>query len=212
MNKKLFALIALFVCSFALFMNSCSDDDDNEIDEEWKAYNEDIVAKTAAKSEYKPRKSLTGNGTLYWKYTDFFDMEDEKYNPKTTPSTKITDTGTPYVTDSVIVRYEGWYFLKDGTKYIFDSTEGDNNSQAGRLFTLSSLAQGGVMGWVDMLQYMHEGEAVEVCIPYQLGYGTTGYYTSTGIQTIPGYTTLWFRIKLLKILYDNVGEFDRAEE
>lgn len=213
MNKKLFALAALLLCSFALFMSSCSNTDDNTVDEEWKAYNEKIVAETAAKltsdgkKEYKDRKSLTGNGTMYWKDTDFFDLEDESNQPQSA-STKITATGTPYVTDSVIVRYEGWYFLKDGTKYIFDSTEGDYNDQTGRQFTLSSLAQGGVMGWVDMLLYMHEGDAVEVCIPYQLGYGSTGSYSSSGVQTIPGYTTLWFRIKLLKILADNEGEFN----
>lgn len=217
MNKKLFALAALMLCSFALFMSSCSKTDDNNVvDEVWKAYNEAIVKETAAKllpdgkKEYKPRESLTKNGTMYWKYTDFFDLEDEKYNRKSA-STKITAEGTPYVSDSVVVRYEGWYFFEDGTKYIFDSTEGDNNSQTGRGFRLSSLAEGGVMGWVDMLLYMHEGEAVEVCIPYQLGYGAAGYYTSTGIQTIPGYTTLWFRIKLLKIIADNEGEFGKEK-
>ncbi|MFV0418054.1 MAG: FKBP-type peptidyl-prolyl cis-trans isomerase [Dysgonomonas sp.] len=216
MNKKLFALAALLLCSFSLFMSSCTDTEDNTVDEEWKAYNETIVKETAAKltadgkKEYKERQSLTKNGFMYWKDTDFFDLEDAKYN-KTSVSTKITSTETPYVTDSVIVRYEGWYLLKDGTKYTFDSTEGDNNSQVGRQFTLSSLAQGGVMAWVDMLLYMHEGDAVEVCIPYGLGYGASGYYTSTGVQTIPGYTTLWFRIKLLKILADNEGEFSKEK-
>lgn len=215
MNKKLFALAALLLCSFSLFMSSCTDTEDNTVDEEWKAYNETIVKETAAKltadgkKEYKERQSLTKNGFMYWKDTDFFDLEDAKYN-RETASTKITSTETPYVTDSVLVRYEGWYFLKDGTKYIFDSTEGDYNSQAGRPFSLSSIAQGGVMAWVDMLLYMHEGDAVEVCIPYQLGYGATGNYSSLGVQTIPGYTTLWFRIKLLKIYADNEGEFSKS--
>ena len=43
-------------------------------------------------------------------------------------------------------------------------------------------------------------EQTEVCIPYLLGYGTLGSYSS-GVQIIPGYTTLWYKIKLLNI-YD----------
>lgn len=215
MNKNLFALAALLLCSFSLFMSSCSDDDDNSIDEEWKAYNEKIVSETASNPEYKSRVSFTGNGSVYWKNTDFFDLEDEKNN-KLTPTPKITASGTPYVTDSVIVRYEGWFYLKDGTKYIFDSTEGDNNQQSGKLLSLNNLSQItggvndriGVIGWLDVLLQMHEGNAVEVCIPYQLGFGEIGLLNTSYQQVVPGYTTLWYRIKLLKIMADNEGEFD----
>jgi len=209
MNKKLFALIALF-CSLIL-LASCSDDDSG-IDEEWKAYNENIYRKAAANTDYKSRNSFSGNGTVYWKYTDFFDIEDEKNGIKTMLP-KITESGSPYSTDSVIVRYEGWFFLKDSTKYIFDSTEGDNNAQAGRGFRISGVSSTGaftgvVDGWITMLINMKVGDAVEVCIPSELGYKAAGLSDNYYNEIIPGYTTLWFNIKLLKIIPDNPGEFD----
>ncbi|MDR2954217.1 MAG: FKBP-type peptidyl-prolyl cis-trans isomerase [Prevotella sp.] len=208
MNKKLLTLLVLFS---SLLMISCSDDD-NGIDEEWKSYNEDIYRKVVADPSFTARKSSSGNGTVYWKWTDFFDKEDEKNNV-TAKGLKATENGTPYVTDSVIVRYEGWYYLKDGTKYVFDSTEGDNNAQVGRGLRLSYIDSNGslagvVDGWRTMLTNMREGQAVEVCIPQELGYGSYGNYNSSGYQTLPGYTTLNFYIKLLKIVPDNPGEFD----
>lgn len=205
MNKKIFALVVLF-CSL-LFLGACSSSDDNEIDEEWKAYNEELFRKVALDSEYKARASLSGNGTVYWKYTDFFD--EEKVS---TP--KITQSGTPYSTDSVVVRYEGWYLLEDGKKVIFDTTEGEANKQDGIGFRISGVDSNGsftgvIDGWITMLLYMKEGDAVEVCIPQRLAYGAAGSYDSYyGYQKIPGYTTLWFNIKLLKIIPDNPEEFN----
>lgn len=203
MNKKLFALAVLFCSLF--FFGACSDDDD-VVDEEWKAYNEEIVKKAAANSEYKSRASLSGNGSVYWKNTNFFEE-------KKSISSKSTESGTPYSTDSVVVRYEGWYFLKDGTKVVFDSTEGDANAQTGRGFRISGSDSSGnftgvIDGWITMLINMKVDDAVEVCIPYQLAYGTSGNYDSYGYQIIPGCTTLWFNIKLLKIVPDNPGEYN----
>lgn len=197
MNKKVFALAVLF-CALLSFV-ACSDDDDNGIDEEWKAYNEELVREVMANDEYKELKSLSENGYVYRKKTDFFDGDN--------PPAEIVDPMTPFSTDSVVVRYEGWYFLEDGTKVIFDTTEGDANDQAGRGFRISGMDSEGaytgvVDGWVTILMNMRAGEAYEVCIPQQLAYGPTGNYDSYGYQTIPGYTTLWFNIKLLKIITD----------
>ena len=61
---------------------------------------------------------------------------------------------------------------------------------------------GTVDGFATMLQHMKVGEQVEVCIPQRLGYGATAQ------TSIPAYTTLWFRIKLLKIIPSNEGERD----
>lgn len=198
MNKKLLGILVL-LCSFVFFYSCVGDDDTTGIDEEWKAYNEKIVTEVAAKtSEYTARKSLTGNGTMYWKYTDVIG--------KGSKSTKITQDQYPEVTDSVVCRYIGWYLDYNGKKIEFDSTEGANNDQAGRGFRINTLAQGGVMGWVDMLQYMKVGHEVEVCIPQELGYGSSAQYNSSGYVTIPAYTTLWFDIKLLKIIPVNQKE------
>lgn len=191
MNYKLFALIAL-LCSVA-FISCSSDDDTYEVDEEWKKYNEQVVLETAANKEYTSRSSLSGNGDVYWKYVDDF-VPDKKSGKLP----KITEDDTPYFTDSVLVRYTGWYLLKDGTKYTFDTTEGDYNGVP-RGFRV-----GGVVdGFATMLQHMKVGDQVEVCIPQRLGYGATSQ------RYIPAYTTIWFRIKLLKIIPDNPGEWDK---
>ena len=201
MNKKLFALIAIF-CSLAFFFSCSTDDNDTVIDEEWKAYNEKQVA-DIDKSVYQSRESESKNGTIYFKYIDFI--------AETTPkSTKITERGTPEYTDSVVVRYEARYYLKDGTPRIFNGTENEFNAQTGRGVRLNSSAARAfdnmpiTDGFTTMLQHMHIGEEVEVCIPYQLGYGTSGgYYTDTNDSRtllVSPYTTLWYKIRLLKII------------
>lgn len=189
MNYKLFALIAILG---TVVFSSCTNSNDSGVDLEWKEYNEKIVKETAANPEYASRTSLSGNGYVYWKYVDDF-IPDEK----SSLSTKVTQDGTPYFTDSVSVRYTGWYILEDSTKYTFDTTEGDYNG-----VPKTFLVGGTVDGFTTMLQYMKVGQQVEVCIPQRLGYGSTA-------QTyIPAYTTLWFRIKLLKIIPNNAGEWD----
>lgn len=208
MNKKILALVVLFA-SLVFLGISCSKGDEDEVDEDWKAYNEELFRKVVADRSYKARSSLSGNGAVYWKNTDFFDKKDGK--DVRTP--KITESGNPYTTDSIVVRYEGWFFLQDSTKIVFDSTEDEANAQAGRGMRITAMNADGTIsgvvdGWITMLTNMRVGDAVEVCIPQQLGYGAMGKYTSAGIQTIPGYTTLWFNIKLLKIIPDNPGEFD----
>lgn len=207
MNYKLFALIAIF--SFVVF-SSCTSTDNYGVDMEWKEYNEKIVMETAADTvEYTARKSLSNNGYVYWKYvTDF--IPDEK----SVPSTKVTEDTTAYYTDSVTVRYTGWYLLKDGTKYTFSTTEGDYNRVPNTFQISASMIKElkgsketnkNIDGVATMLQYMKVGEQVEVCIPQRLGFG----YIGQSNINIPAYTTLWFRIKLLKIIPANKGEWDK---
>ena len=194
MNKKLFALIAIF-CSLAFFISCSTDNDNTVIDEEWKAYNEKQIT-DIDKSVYQSRESESKNGTIYFKYIDDYDEEITK-----TVSTTVTDTGTPYFTDSVAYRCEGIFLLKDGTKYVFQS---DNNG-----YIMRGRVANHIDGFRTMLQHMHKGEQVEVIIPYQLGYGTTAQYDSNGNVKIPAYTTLRFKIYLIDIIPDNPGEFDK---
>ncbi len=49
MNKKLLILL-LSICTIAFWSSCVDDDDDYVIDEEWKAYQDDLVAKVAANS------------------------------------------------------------------------------------------------------------------------------------------------------------------
>lgn len=183
MNKKIIALIVLF-CAIVSFSSCVDNDDDNTVSEEWKAYNDKQVREVSSNIEYSPRASISGNGSVYWKpLTDFI------------PGDKPLIDIYPIFTDSVSIRYEGWVYQLDGTKYTFDSTEGDKNG-----IPLQTRVNGLVDGFTTMLQYMKIDEQAEVCIPYLLGYGTTGSYSGT-VQIIPGYTTLWFKIKLMNI-YD----------
>jgi FKBP-type peptidyl-prolyl cis-trans isomerase len=192
MNYKLFAFIA-FLCSVA-FVSCTTDNNMYGIDEDWRRHNEQIVLETAAKTgEFSRQESLSRNGSVYWKFVDDF-IPDTKSGLLT----KITEAGTPYFTDSVTVRYTGWFILRDGTKFTFDSTEGANNGIS-RTFAVGE----NVDGFATMLQYMTVGEQVEVCIPQQLGYGAFVK------GNIPAYTTLWFRIKLLNIIPGNPGEWDK---
>ncbi len=180
MNKKLFIL--LLSLSGIAFWSSCVDDDDEyTIDEAWKAYQEEIVSKTAANPAYNKTLSASNNGNIYWKSIDDFvpDTGDENFNPEL----------SPLFNDSVYVRYQGWYYKQDGDSVMFDTTEGTTGN--GRV--VRSLTNGFIDGYTTMLQNMDEGQQVEVCIPQKLGYGTSGY------NSIPGYTTLWFRIKLMKV-------------
>lgn len=186
MNRKLFTFL-VFICSIVSFSSCVDDDDNNTVSEEWKTYNDKQVREASATgSGYSPRSSISGNGSVYWKsITDFI--------PGDTPSIDRL----PIFTDSISMRYEGWFYALDGTKYTFDSTEGDKNGIPYRGYINNGL----IDGFATMLQNMNIDEQVEVCIPYLLGYGTVGSYNSSGVQTIPGYTTLWFKIKLMNI-YD----------
>lgn len=199
MNKKLFALIIAISCSSAFFMSCSTDDNSTGIDEEWKAYNEQQIADlvkeiNAGTSEYQTRESESKAASIYFRYIDDYDDEITK-----TISTKITDTETPYYTDSVAYRCEGTFLWNDGTEHIFQS---DNNGSISRARVSSHID-----GFTTMLQHMHKGEQVEVIMPYQLGYGTSGLISGT-TTIVPAYTTLKFKIYLIDIIPDNPGEFD----
>lgn len=197
MNKKILAFAVLF-CAIISFTSCVDDDDENTVSDEWKTYNDKLVREASATgSGYTSRTSMSGNGSVYWKTANDF-IPDTKSGL----STKITEEGTPYSSDSISMRYEGWFYLLDGTKYTFDSTEDRN----GTPYKARVYKQ--IDGVATMLQYMKVGDQVEVCIPYMLGYGTTGMYSGTTL-VIPGYTTLWFRIKLLDIYPDNPDEWKK---
>ncbi|MBD8349229.1 FKBP-type peptidyl-prolyl cis-trans isomerase [Dysgonomonas sp. HGC4] len=212
MRKKLY-LFPLFLLGFFMFTTtSClnsNNDNDVEIDEEWKALNETRFAKVASDDSFNALLSQSGNGKVYWQ-----------------PSTVITDgnsvrmtvEGRPEFTDTVVARYEGWYFDRDNKKIIFDSTENPSLiSQINYTYGLSSSVQPNytrsqftvnkvIDGWITLLQDMKVGDERVVCIPQELGYGSVdNTYTPnvTGASTfkiIPAYTTLWFRIKLYEII------------
>lgn len=222
MRKKIY-FFPLFLLSICMAFVSCvDDDDDDDIDKEWKTLNENRFYQLANDASYKSLSSQTEQGVVYWKKSTVITDSDN--------SLRITVGGKPEFSDTVVVRYEGWYLNNAGEEIIFDSTENPSlRSQiaystgnsvspypnkisatfAVNPQTTSSAATnyigGPIHGWSTILQDMTEGEEREVCIPHELGYGgSPSTYTpslSSGTYTlIPAYTTLWFRLKLLRII------------
>lgn len=182
MNRSLY-LLGLILLSFVFV--SCGDDED-KIDYAWKSLNESAFDAVSRDQSYNELKSASRNGSVYWKESNVLTNDtlvSKSISLRTTPS------GTPEYTDSVSVRYEGWYYQTDGTVYTFDTTEKDYNKTP-RAFAVKNV----VDGWSTALQDMVEGEEREIVIPWKLGYG------SGGSTSIPAYTTIYFRVKLVKIL------------
>ncbi len=95
---------------------------------------------------------------------------------------------SPYYTSTVDVKYIGRNYQDEA----FDSSYlltayGDSIFRT----TLSGV----ISGWGIALQQMHVGDSVQVIVPYQSGYGTTGY------GNILPYSNLQFNIKLVDIPY-----------
>jgi FKBP-type peptidyl-prolyl cis-trans isomerase FklB len=88
----------------------------------------------------------------------------------------------PADTTEVEVNYEGK--LIDGT--VFDSSY-----QRGQTATFRPDRV--IKGWREALTMMHEGSTYELVIPYELGYG------ERGTQGIPPYSTLIFKVELIKV-------------
>ena len=190
MNKKIYTLTTLLSLLLILF-TSCGDSSDDGIDYEWKARNERIFDEAAST------------------YTNILNSESKdgfiRFNrvSESNSNLKMAQDGTIQFSDSVTVRYEGWYINADGEKYIFDSTE--NNNKVPVTFGVKSV----IDGWATMLQNMKEGEEVEMCIPYKLAYGSSGQTNSTSTSyTIPPYTTLFFYMKVTKVIPCNPEEFN----
>ncbi len=194
MKNNLKILAALLIVSLGLF-SSCGEGFDNDIDEKWKNFNEEIFDGMAGKSGYKKLTSLSGDGFLYYKPSNVLIDEEEKSKSGEEETTlKLYPDGTPHATDSVVCRYKGWFYNYDMEKVVFDSTEGTNNMQLG----VGKQVNRYLTGLADMLQYMKVGDEYEVCLPYELGF--FGYRESYNGYGVTPYTTVWYNIKLLKII------------
>lgn len=206
MNKKIY-LITILLGLFAFFA-SCSDDDDNTVTDEWKNHQQSLYQKVmnmkddSGRSVFEEIKSLSGQGNIFVKDSDYITKNEQDEFDEEGPVIFKSDASSKaskrpiYDTDVVEVRYEGWYYNLDNKKVVFDSTE--KNVQTGKWNNNKETAKFTVNGVVDgfktLLQNMEVGEEKIVCMPYQLGYLESG----DDYGTIPGYTTLFFDVKLLK--------------
>lgn len=222
MNKNLFWLIALlFTLSFG-FMSCAEDTAVEDPYANWDDRNVrylDSIADVARANEI-PELNEVGKWVIKCNYKI---SNESSLNPglggssvstnpfETPPSVndsvymKVLEVGegdgnSPLFTDTVSVYYRGE--LINGT--VFDqSYTGDLNTEVHvpTHFALqakqssSVFGDGLIVGWITALQYMKEGDRVELYIPADLGYGTQSQ------SSIPANSVLIFDLKLEKVIH-----------
>ncbi len=189
------------LCFSPCMLVSCSESDDtvNEY-ENWQQRNE-----TYFSARYQEAKDSIAAGKTNWKLIRVFSkVNDEKCTQmdyviaRVLESTPLYDgagepnvSETPEYTDSVQIHYRG--HLMPSVSYPkgfqFDSSwygDYDLTTMLPAKMKVSNM----VVGMSSAIMQMHEGDRWELCIPYRLGYNTTG------TTDVPAYSTLIFDITL----------------
>lgn len=206
MNKNLFWLIALlFTLSFG-FM-SCAED--TAVEDPYANWDDRNVRYLDSIADVA-RANVDGKWEIYRNYK----FANESTTPgvwEESPSVndsvymKILEVGeingiSPLFTDTVSVYYRGK--LINGT--VFDENYvGTLNSEVNvpTHFALQAKQSDGVfddgliVGWITALQWMKEGQRVELYIPANLGYGDQSQ------SSIPANSVLIFDLKLEKVIH-----------
>ncbi len=136
-----------------------------------------------AERQFKYQQEVYKNLNLQW-----LEENSKKEGVNTFPNGlqyKILTKGAGVVatdTNTVEVNYEGQ--LIDGT--VFDSSYKRGKSAS---FKPTQV----IKGWSQALTMMPEGSVWELYIPYDLAYGERGN------QNIPGYSTLIFKVEIIKV-------------
>lgn len=206
MKKNVLFILSILLGSLICLV-SCGDDDE-VYDEAWKLYNDSIFYSLVGNSDYERLQSESENGFVFRK----------KYTAANSPfkSFHEVEGESPLFSDSVVCRYTGWYFSKEGDPLVFDGTENEVvingktintnfNQKQGVGFRINNTSlikntYSVTDGMATALQSMKPGDECQICIPFMLGYGVNGLYTSSGSVLVPGYSTVWFDIKLLKVI------------
>lgn len=212
MKKTLISLFGLLSCLSAVLTSCSKDTEAVDVYADWQnrnlAYMDSIVSvyKKPPQGEtwerfldYKLQIS-SGGGVQVW--DDKLDYVYVKVLER-----NVDNPGrSPMGTDTVQVHYAGK--LINGTQ--FDASySGTWNPDVSMpvSFQVSSLRS----GWTTALLHMYEGDHVELYIPYTMAYGTSGTSGSSASNTIPGYSTLIFDVRLEKIIHPK-GPDDRARK
>lgn len=157
--------------------SSCTDGNDNWDDfEEWRQTNEKWLVEQAARSDasgnaYYRRIVPAWNPGVYILMHTFNDQAATE------------DNLVPLMSSTVAVKYKGMFY----NDVPFDSSYTNVDS----LYTTKLTSV--IDGWQIALQNMHVGDSVEVLLPYQVAYG------SSGSSAIAPYSALKFHIKLVDI-------------
>ena len=197
MNKSILWLIGLlFVTSLSVV--SCSETDGVEDPyANWEERNQRYIDSIATVAE-----ANQGNEVGQWKIIRSYKLPplglDEKGKVNDNVYCEILEVGdgtvSPLFTDSVDVHYRGQLIpLNDGQIVTFDqSYQGELDLNAAT--SVGYKPSGVVTGWTSALQEMKAGDRWKLYIPYNLGYGESGY------SSISGYSILIFDLYLEKVI------------
>lgn len=197
MNKSILWLIGLlFVTSLSVV--SCSETDGVEDPyANWEERNQRYIDSIVTVAE-----ANQGNEVGQWKIIRSYKLPplglDEKGKVNDNVYCEILEVGdgtvSPLFTDSVDVHYRGQLIpLNDGQIVTFDqSYQGELDLNAAT--SVGYKPSGVVTGWTSALQEMKAGDRWKLYIPYNLGYGESGY------SSIPGYSILIFDLYLEKVI------------
>lgn len=219
MNKNILWLIVVLV-SLSFGFASCAED--TQVEDpyaNWQARNEhyldsivDVARANADGRWYCVQNwkiwndGMAGTGGIV--FDDNFDMTDSVYvHFRSEP---VATGSAPLYTDSITTYYRG--SLINGEQ--FDSNyQGDwDDVQTPQIYTPRGfLVSGLITGWQTALMASHDGsypgmkpgDNVDIYIPYQLGYGASGYLD------IRGYSVLSFHMKLVSVTHPE-GPDDRS--
>jgi FKBP-type peptidyl-prolyl cis-trans isomerase FklB len=193
MIKKIY-LLPVLLLSIVAFLPSCMGDDELPlIDEAWKLRNVNEFNKEAALDGiYNTIQGIADTEqSILWKQSDFWE------GSAVTDPNERNGMRSAIFSDTVKVRYDGWFLDNNGKPIIFDSTErptsfspNSNPNKVARIMRVSDL----IDGWRIALYEMKEGDEWRIVVPYQLGYGDMEY------NNIPPCTTLYFDLKLVEIV------------
>lgn len=183
---KKYLYLFMMMC-LTVILPSCGDDDDDEIDEAWKQQNEQAFTNKAFDSNFTRITTLSNTGILYYRQIKPGNGKRVYYNSRV----------DVYYEGSLI---DGTVFdKKDSTEHVplniaMSSEVANYNSTTGVGYASSSNF---IRGWVEILQFMTEGEEGEVWIPQEMGYGS-GWDKN---KTIPPYSTLIFKLNVAKVIW-----------
>lgn len=207
MNKKIIIFLLSIVPVFSLFSCSESEAEEGEF-ANWQERNEtyfnNIYAQAIASStdQLDTIRSYSLNTSVTTSPDDYIVVDKLESGTST--------SGSPMFTDSVKMSYRGRFIPTTNYTegYVFDQTFSGEFSWESVHTTSELKVNGVVKGFTTALLNMRIGDRWRVYIPYNLGYGTSGYYNSNNVLVVPGYTTLIFDVALHAFYRPDAGKFN----
>lgn len=182
--KKFWYILTMMLC-VTLVTTSCGDDDDENILDTfgaWKDGNDAAFEKTKKDPEYTEIKSGGNNGSIYYKVLKEGTGTEDIY---------YTSTIKLYYTGSYV--YAGDYINEDNM--VFDSVEPPYK------VPYTTVVKDFIQGAIEALQLMKVGDRWEFWVPYNLGYGASGWKNDlTGRYNILPFSTLKFEMEVVEIV------------